>query len=88
MGRIQRSGLVAFWMKGMHGDELSSRLQRSHRSTRIASFSAICWIGLCLLLAAPPMVLGQSAGSNPVPLINQPLVPDAVAPGGPAVQRR
>ncbi len=34
-----------------------------------------------LLLASAPLALAQS---NPVPLINNPLVPDAVAPGGPS----
>ena len=37
-------------------------------------------LGLCLLLAST-MLLAQS---NPIPFVNQPLVPSAVAPGGPS----
>ena len=37
--------------------------------------------GLLLLSVS---ITGIAAGQNPVPLINQPLVPDAVKPGGPA----
>src|SRR5450432_3462626 len=46
-----------------------------------------CSIGFLLALAGlSKSVTGMSAGAtqtNPVPLINQPLVPDATAPGGP-----
>jgi hypothetical protein len=38
----------------------------------------LVWLLLFLLLASP-MTLAQT---NPVPLINQPLVPTAIAPGG------
>jgi hypothetical protein len=38
---------------------------------------------LCALLTLVPSLLGQSP-PNPVPFVNQPLVPSAVAPGGPS----
>src|SRR6266498_2066712 len=52
---------------------------------------AICSVGLLLaLVGLSKSVTGMSTtataqptGTNPVPLINQPLVPDATAPGGP-----
>lgn len=37
---------------------------------------------LSLFLLAGTMLLAQS---NPVPFVNQPLVPSAIAPGGPAL---
>ena len=40
----------------------------------------LLWAGLLLVIFTLPAL----AQINPVPLINQPLVPDAVAPGGPA----
>ena len=52
---------------------------------------ALCSIGLLLALVGlsksvtgnPVSKTGMSAqATNPVPLINQPLVPDAIAPGG------
>src|SRR6059058_4588347 len=47
---------------------------------------ALCSVGLLLaLIGLSKSVTGMSATTgtaNPVPLINQPLVPDAVAPGG------
>src|SRR5881396_4119101 len=48
----------------------------------------LCSVGLLLALAAlSKSVTGMSAAAtaqtNPVPLINQPLVPAATAPGGP-----
>ena len=42
------------------------------------SFSAIAAVLLFVFTSVPSLLFGQSA----VPLINQPLVPDAVAPGG------
>ena len=41
-------------------------------------------VGLMLLAAlAAPVFTGIATAQNPVPLINQPLVPDATMPGGP-----
>jgi hypothetical protein len=42
------------------------------------------FLGLFLIATCAVFPSRTAAQNNPVPLINQPLVPDAVAPGGPA----
>jgi len=55
---------------------------------RLVLAFAFCSVGVALTVAAlSPFLIGKTAPtgtSNPVSLINQPLVPDAVAPGGAA----
>jgi len=55
------------------------------RSTRKSAISARCYVLMFCLVAASGCFVSLSAQGtpNPVPLINQPLVPMAASPGGP-----
>src|SRR5262245_2397171 len=63
-----------------------SASQSAFCSPRVLIGFALCSVGLLLALAmlskSVTGTLAATGTTNPVPLINQPLVPDAVAPGG------
>ena len=42
------------------------------------------WLPLCLLLIFPAISTSNLWAQNPVPFVNQPLVPASIAPGGPS----
>ena len=63
----------------------SSTSRSAFFHSRVLIGFALCSVGVLLALAGlsksvTGMIAAQGA-ANPVPLINQPLVPDAVAPG-------
>ena len=55
-------------------------------TTRIRPFTMSCprRIALALLFVSFVTLAGSAMGQNPVPFVNQPLVPDARVPGGSA----
>ena len=41
----------------------------------------VCWFLMCLIFTASAFPWSTRAANNPIPLINNPLVPTSVAPG-------
>jgi hypothetical protein len=66
-----------------HAEEHDSRQQGNRRITMFMRFERVS-VALVLVFAFMSLAASAMWASNPVPLINQPLVPDAVVPGGPA----
>lgn len=62
----------------------SYRMWRGRRAPGKMCFSSRCWISLCMLVASAVLLAGPAAAQspNPIPLINQPPVPEAALPGG------
>lgn len=52
-------------------------MPQENRASLIATFE----LGIRSLLL-PKMIVGVAVAQNPVPLVNQPLVPDTKVPGG------
>jgi hypothetical protein len=83
---------LTYLLKTKHTNEMTTSMktkstsQSAYFNPRILIGFALCSVGLLLALAGLSKsvlgMIGTPAAANPVPLINQPLAPDAVAPGG------